>query len=276
MQSRGERFSPARCSAGATPAPSPSSHGIGPLIRPACVSRYLLHPDVYACEIDAGAIFLDLRRLKYFAVQSPHLPCLRRNVGDWPQSITELPSDSGTEPDSSEVLRDFLEQGVLTVAQQASSSGRTGLIPAKRTIMSVRRCDTQGVLSFGGFLSVARAALYVYTQLCRRKLNHLVKSHIAAKLSAAARSARPPEIDRVRELTATFQCTRPWLYSSAGACLYDSLTLVEFLRYNGVFATLAIGVLTNPFEAHAWVQMHDVVLNDTVEHVREYTPILAA
>jgi hypothetical protein len=34
-------------------------------------------------------------------------------------------------------------------------------------------------------------------------------------------------------------------------------------------------VQTKPFAAHCWVQQGDVVFNDTPEHVRRYTPILA-
>ncbi|HVZ34530.1 MAG TPA: lasso peptide biosynthesis B2 protein, partial [Polyangiaceae bacterium] len=59
------------------------------------------------------------------------------------------------------------------------------------------------------------------------------------------------------------------------ACLFDSLVLAEFLRRRGVRATLVIGISTVPFAAHACVQFGDLVLNDTVEKVQGYTPILA-
>jgi hypothetical protein len=36
-----------------------------------------------------------------------------------------------------------------------------------------------------------------------------------------------------------------------------------------------IGVSTKPFLAHAWVQMSELVLNDTAEHVQTFTPLLA-
>jgi hypothetical protein len=39
--------------------------------------------------------------------------------------------------------------------------------------------------------------------------------------------------------------------------------------------TFVIGVATRPFVAHAWVQIAGSVLNDTVEHVQDFAPILS-
>ena len=39
-------------------------------------------------------------------------------------------------------------------------------------------------------------------------------------------------------------------------------------------AQLVIGVRTSPFGAHSWAQHEDEVLNDSVEEVLRFTPIL--
>jgi hypothetical protein len=36
-----------------------------------------------------------------------------------------------------------------------------------------------------------------------------------------------------------------------------------------------LGVRMNPFSAHAWAQFGSIVLTDSLEQVREFTPILA-
>jgi len=36
---------------------------------------------------------------------------------------------------------------------------------------------------------------------------------------------------------------------------------------------LAIAVRTGPFGAHAWVQVGDAIVNDSVDNVRDFTPI---
>jgi hypothetical protein len=50
--------------------------------------------------------------------------------------------------------------------------------------------------------------------------------------------------------------------------------MFSVLRAHGVSAALVIGVRSDPFSAHAWVQHHDVVLNDCLEQTNNYSPIL--
>ncbi|WP_420853308.1 lasso peptide biosynthesis B2 protein [Sphingobium estronivorans] len=57
-------------------------------------------------------------------------------------------------------------------------------------------------------------------------------------------------------------------------CLTRSLAMFSVLRARGVAANLVIGVRSEPFSAHAWVQYQDVVLNDTFGQVNNYSPIL--
>lgn len=58
-------------------------------------------------------------------------------------------------------------------------------------------------------------------------------------------------------------------------CLVRSLALFSILRNRGIAAQFVIGVRSQPFAAHAWVQYGDTVLNDGAEQVSYYTPILA-
>lgn len=66
------------------------------------------------------------------------------------------------------------------------------------------------------------------------------------------------------------------LWSSQDRCLPRSLALTYALRKAGSNADLVLGVSLNPFAAHAWVQEGDVVLNDALDHVLLFTPILVA
>lgn len=56
-------------------------------------------------------------------------------------------------------------------------------------------------------------------------------------------------------------------------CLERSVSLAWVCASHGYCAELIIGVSVPPFSAHAWVQLGDTVLNDTVEHVQQYKPI---
>ncbi|WDF74228.1 lasso peptide biosynthesis B2 protein [Novosphingobium sp. KACC 22771] len=59
-------------------------------------------------------------------------------------------------------------------------------------------------------------------------------------------------------------------------CLLRSLAMIRCLLASRVQANLIFGVATRPFRAHCWVQQGDLVLNDTLEGIRNYTPILVS
>ncbi len=67
---------------------------------------------------------------------------------------------------------------------------------------------------------------------------------------------------------------RVFLFTSKSECLFDSLTLLNFLARYGIFPDWVFGVQARPFAAHCWVQLDEIVFNDTVEHVGGYTPIM--
>ncbi|WP_171551888.1 lasso peptide biosynthesis B2 protein [Acinetobacter sp. Ac_5812] len=64
----------------------------------------------------------------------------------------------------------------------------------------------------------------------------------------------------------------PW--RGVNKCLLKSMALKYFLNLNGYNADLIIGVRANPFFAHAWLQIDNVVLNDNIDKVGDYQPIM--
>jgi hypothetical protein len=57
-------------------------------------------------------------------------------------------------------------------------------------------------------------------------------------------------------------------------CLFDSLALLDFLAEYRLFPDFVFGVIADPFEAHCWLQADGVVINDSVERVSLYKPIM--
>lgn len=51
-------------------------------------------------------------------------------------------------------------------------------------------------------------------------------------------------------------------YPSKVQCLQRSVALVRLLRRQGVAAELVIGVQSQPFSSHAWVEVNRSILND--------------
>ena len=82
------------------------------------------------------------------------------------------------------------------------------------------------------------------------------------------------DLERVRRTTASFVRWLPWV-PRQGACLYRAAFLRRLLRLDGQDAVWVFGVRTWPFAAHCWLQVGDAVLDDDVDRVRRYTPIMA-
>lgn len=86
--------------------------------------------------------------------------------------------------------------------------------------------------------------------------------------------ANPATVKRqLSQIAVAFDYTA-YLLGRANRCLPRSLAMYSLCRARGVFVELVIGVRSDPFAAHAWVQNDALVLNDTAEQVGLYTPIL--
>lgn len=86
---------------------------------------------------------------------------------------------------------------------------------------------------------------------------------------------RPPCDDELIRRAVLFDRWLPWM-PFQGQCLYRAYTLRHFLRLAGLDARWVFGVRTWPFAAHCWLQSGDLVLDDDLDRVRLYTPILIA
>jgi predicted nucleic acid-binding protein len=99
------------------------------------------------------------------------------------------------------------------------------------------------------------------------------RTPLSELLARLARPEPPTAKGDVLSQTRRFNAARAWAPVKPH-CLSDSLALTAFLRRRGATAEVVFGVKLTPFAAHAWVQKHDLVLNDHVDRIREYTPVL--
>lgn len=81
--------------------------------------------------------------------------------------------------------------------------------------------------------------------------------------------------DQAARLAAPFAAASRFA-SMRDACLPHSLAIAERLVGAGQPAQLVFGVRLGPFAAHCWVQQGALVVNDRVDVVRSFTPILVA
>lgn len=119
------------------------------------------------------------------------------------------------------------------------------------------------------------AALWMQRRVERRLATHSFEQMLIelSTIVAARSPANPAESKRTVRNIRAFQLAR-LLRSAADRCLPRSIALALCLARHQCRVHVVLGVKLAPFAAHCWVQSRDEVLNDEMEEVRRYTPIL--
>lgn len=209
-----------------------------------------LPADVHAACCGEDLVLLDVARDQYFC-----LPQAGRSLGLDPIGGELI----GLARELAEDLRDA---GLLTEHPEPAIR-RWASPPARDTETLGEGRAASGSL-MGSLLVANLAMLWRYRAQPFAALIH--------RASAARRGGRT-DLAAAVQVAGAFQASLPWC-PVQGACLFQSFLLLDLLRQRGLAADWVFAVRTWPFLAHCWVQVEDVVLNDTVDHVTSYDPIL--
>lgn len=237
--------------------------------------RYSLADHVHVCVNDEHVVLLDLKRDRYWALEAAATAPLSGCVPGWPVKALDAPPAGSSDPEQAEqVAEGLLEQGILT----DETPGGKDATPV-RVVTPMRELLPDDESRFtrvgaGTARTLVAAALSAKLALRFRPFQSVVQRCSDRKRQAGGHP-QPLDMERARELVAAFFRLRVFLFTSRSECLFDSLTLLNFLAHYGIFADWVFGVQARPFAAHCWVQLGEVVFNDTVEHVSGYTPIMA-
>jgi len=210
-----------------------------------------LAPHVYAAQVDGDLVFLDARANAYFCLPRDAAAGLRVLIGDG------MPPP----PASGEILEELRQAGLLLFNDRPRhlAAGDLYHAPGMRARISPFLLWRLLAAAIGAHLDLR----------LRRPLDWFRK---IARRNARARSV--PDRDRLLAFARLARDVQPLVPATAG-CLASSLFLLHLLQGDGFRARWVFGVRTYPFEAHCWVEHDGTVLNDSLEHVRWYTPIVA-
>lgn len=209
-----------------------------------------LRPDVHAARLGQDIVLLDVGRGEYL--------CL----ADAAEAF-DLPAGGPPSILDADLARDAAALGLLGGGSPAPlswpSAPRADLPVDTRLPLSPRDA-VDGLAAFGALLRHYHG----------RRFPDLVAYARRPPAKVAPVGFTGALADRVQ----AFRRILPWA-PFQGVCLYRSFFLLVFLRRRGLDARWVFGVRTWPFEAHCWLQADDVVLDDTLDHVRPFTPIFA-
>lgn len=216
--------------------------------------RFNLRPGLSYCLIDGRPIFLDTERDRYFRLAEP------------------------------------LEDAFLALLAGANDHAFTQTLFDSAILVPgphITHCDrdmprpTHSVIELtGGCASAKPAAMLLVLAIVWGTRRRLRKYALGAVLEGVAqereavRRLTPLSVDEAQliEAAAGFARSRRWIPFEP-SCLLDSLALTRYLAKRGIAGRIVFGVTDSPFAAHCWVQVGELVLNDTVGNTMAYMPI---
>lgn len=227
-----------------------------------------LRPHIHLCATADLWVLLDVKKDRYLAIPRPKLALLSPWLHGWTDDIGP---DSGDpfngESEEGRLAAELLSRGVLCVDGQGAKAVRPDTFIAPKSSLPLRPPSL--VSRVWRFAPVVRSCSCA-DDLLRCSPFELVVQRVSQRGSAAAHRF---ELAKAAALIETFNSARLW-YPRAQLCVAASLALLEFLARYDLFPRWRFGITGDPLHAHCWLQYEDVVLNDTVEHVSRYIPIM--
>jgi hypothetical protein len=232
-------------------------------------------------------VLLDLKQDRYVALDAAEGAVLVNIVSGWPAppEAALRPFDDAALSAAIDAAESMVEDGLFT---RNNVSGRPAapiqMTPATSSLLTDPfeawpAVKTRHVIAFVWAVGLTIGELRLLT------VEHIVRRFVTRRSAHDPSSARnsPHDInsdeshnlETLRSLVLIFVRLRPFAYRSKNACLLNSMALARFLLYFRIKTRLVFGVQTAPFAAHCWLQVCATVLNDTVDNISAYTPILA-
>jgi hypothetical protein len=223
----------------------------------------LLARDVHLCIVDGIAIFLDLASDRYVGLDATQTKIL--------QGLTRNENDSDS--DAAALVKHLVQENLLTREARNGKPLRCADGERARSALMTGEYDPPCNIRVSHVLALTAAYVRVRASLRLRSLAGAIDVLYRRQHTT---DDRPLDRESVRSLIFVCRRLRPLFYRARENCLLDSLVLTAFLQAHGVFPRLVFGVTNAPFSAHCWLQHGGVALNDRIEYVSNFTPIMTA
>jgi hypothetical protein len=232
---------------------------------------YALAPHVHACLAGNDLVLLDLKRDRYLGLDPRDFEAARHLIEGLPTvdlAPTEHSTVSGASVDS--LLNELSHLDMIrTRAPSLKPTRQRPLARPGRALIegyAAPRTRLRMVDFVQALQSIATARL-----LIRWRTFEQIVSRVQSR--RARNAGKTFDTAEARRHISVFNRIKPLIYTESDQCLFSSLSMHEFLCHKGLFPHFVFGVKTRPFGAHCWLQHDEVVVNDTPERVREFTPI---
>lgn len=212
------------------------------------------------CRIDGHVIFLDILSDRYFRLSDS-------------MEATFMSFAYGGRNTEAELAM-LAKKNILTTEPRAegNAAGLSIMLPTRSVF---EQPGPSRSLSLPVLLEVVALVLATRRALRAHRLAYVIESLVRYRRKHTGNP--PPQTTTLApkiicNAAESFRCARLYLPVTM-SCLLDSLALTKFLSRRQIAANIVFGVTRDPFAAHCWVQIGDMVLNDTVGNAVAHTPI---
>jgi hypothetical protein len=213
-----------------------------------------LAPGVYGAAVDADLVFLDVQADAYLCLPAdPQAVRLDRELA----ALIVRDPDLAASLLAKGLVAAPCGAGEIASRRQTPPPGSSALSP---TTAGLRCRDTW---------PMARGMIDLFLTYRGRRFADLLRL-AEGRVAGPGRRGPSPEL---LDLVAAFHRWLPYA-PAPGKCLLRSFMLLRLLQRRGLDANWVFGVATWPFRAHCWLQSGEMALDDTVDRLSAFTPIL--
>lgn len=226
----------------------------------------------FVCQADNHFVFLDLRKDKYSCLGRDQSRAMQDLLTERDGVIDYIDKSTAAGPGETRIVQGLVDQGLLVHDKKSGKTAVPEKAEAPSDTLQLSECLRPAACRALEISHFVAAVVSASMRLRWGSMEGTVRGVERRKLACTNRSAVAGD-RRMAELVAVFRALRPY-YPREYLCLFDSLALVKFLAQYGICPQWVFGVKLEPFSAHCWVQEGGLVLNDTVDRVRQYTAIM--
>lgn len=264
-------------------------HGASdPAQLPVGPRAYWISSHVHVRNTQYGCVLLDLRRDKYLGLGKNETSLLAATVNEWPTPPWECcPDECVVDPGARDrtLCESLLDDGLLTAIPPAIARDRRAQEMDLRVdwVSIGDELDLPSTLTFRDIAKflLAYAGAWTSLRFCRleRTVERVRMSRNRTRVGSAALGCpvegdEPGAIFRMARAVDVFRRMRTFVFAAEGRCLLHALTLTKFLGSYGLHPHWVIGISTQPWGAHSWVQWRRFLLDTTPEKMGRFLPIL--
>lgn len=229
--------------------------------------KYRLSQHAFLCVARRYCVVLDARNDRYLAIKTD----LMKSLGPWLDGWAGPPVTTGADSTIHGLASNLCRREILTSSTGLGKPVQPQFIPAGMQAAAAGSRAVSGTELMSHGFNFLRAVAHT-----RRLFKAGSFETIARKVTATREQGvymANPDRDYEGYLASVFKQCRPF-YNRPLVCLFDSVCLLNFLALYGFYPSIVFAVIPEPFQAHCWLQEDEWVLNDSLERVDAYTPIM--